>query len=322
MRRREFIAGLGGAVACPLVMRAQQRQVPLIGCLDIEVPSTHLTAAFQRGLGEQGYIDGRNVEVSFRYAGYDRVPALVEELVRRPVSLIVASGGPVTALAAKSATTRIPIVFVNGADPVKLGLVESLNRPGRNLTGVAFLVQELTAKRLALLHEIAPAITSIGLLVNSTGPQAAIDIREAETAAHALGVHLVIQSASIPSEIEAALSTLLEQHVGAVLVGGDPFLFIQREQLAASVARHKVPAIYALREHVQAGGLMSYGASIPDAYRIAGTYVGRILKGEKPADLPVQQSARLEMVLNLRTPKALDLEIPPKILALADEVIE
>jgi putative ABC transport system substrate-binding protein len=223
--------------------------------------------------------------------------------------------------------TSIPIVFLNGADPVRLGLVESLNRPGRNLTGVALLVQELIAKRLALLHEVAPAITSIGFLVNLIGPRAAIDIREAEiheaeTAAHALGVHLVIQSASNPSEIEAALSAFLEQHVGAVLVSGDPFLLNNAEQLAALVARHKVPAIYALREFVQAGGLMSYGASFSDAHRIAGTYVGRILKGEKPADLPVQQSVRIEMVLNLRTAKALDLEIPLKILALLDEVIE
>jgi putative ABC transport system substrate-binding protein len=325
MKRREFIAGLGSATAWPAVVRAQQRQVPLIGFLSAPARglfTPHHIAAFQQGLGEQGYIDGQNVEVLFRYARYDRVPALAEEFVRRPVSVIAALGGPVTALAAKSATTRIPIVFANGADPVKLGLVESLNRPGRNLTGVTLLVQEVTAKRLALLHEIAPAITSIGLLVNSTGPQAEIDIREAEAAAHALGVRLVIQSASTPSEIEAALSTLLEQHVGAVLVGGDPVLFMQREQLAVSVARHKVPAIYALREHVQAGGLMSYGASLSDALRIAGTYVGRILKGEKPADLPVQQSVRIEMVLNLRTAKALDLEIPPKILALADEVIE
>jgi putative ABC transport system substrate-binding protein len=277
---------------------------------------------FQQGLREQGYIDGQNVEVLFRAGPYDRLQARVEELVRRPVSVIVASGGPVTALAAKSATTRIPIVFVNGADPVKLGLVESLNRPGHNLTGVTFLVQELTAKRLALLLEVAPAITSIGLLVNSTGPQAMIDIREAETAAHALGVHLVIQSASISSEIEAALSTFLEQHVGAVLVNGDAFLLTHSQQLAASVARHKVPAIYSLREYVQAGGLMSYGGSFTDAHHIAGTYAGRILKGEKPAELPVQQSVRIETVLNLRTAKALDLEIPPKILALADEVIE
>jgi putative tryptophan/tyrosine transport system substrate-binding protein len=318
-RRREFIAGLGGAAAWPLVAEAQQ---PAIGFLGTGPSTTHNAAAFQQGLGEQGYIGGQNVEILFRYAPYDRLPALAEALVRRPVSVIVASGGPVAALAAKSATTRIPIVFLNGADPVKLGLVESLNRPGRNITGVAFLVQELTAKRLALLHEIAPAITSIGLLVNSTGPQAAIDIREAETAAHALGVHLVIQSASIPNEIEEALSTLLEQHVGALLVGGDAFLLTHSEQLAASVASHKVPAIYALREFVQFGGLMSYGASFSDAHRIAGTYVGRILKGEKPGDLPVQQPTRFELAINLKTAKALGLTIPPTLLALADEVIE
>jgi putative tryptophan/tyrosine transport system substrate-binding protein len=321
MRRREFIAGLGGVAGWPLAVRAEQR-TPVVGVLNAAVPPAHVAAAFQQGLGEQGDIDGQNVEVLFRNTPYDRLTALAEELVRRPVSVIVASGGPAGALAAKSATTRVPIVFANGADPVKLGLVESLNHPGRNLTGVTFLVQEVTAKRLALLHEIAPAITSIGLLVNSTGPQAAIDIREAETAAHALGVHLAIQSASIPSEIEAALSTLFEQHVGAVLVAGDGFLLSQAEQLAASLARHKVPAIYALREFVQAGGLMSYGASISDAHRIAGTYVGRILKGEKPADLPVQRAVRIEMVLSLKTAKALGLTIPPNLLAVADEVIE
>jgi putative tryptophan/tyrosine transport system substrate-binding protein len=320
MRRREFIAGISAA-ALPLAAWAQQTAMPVIGFLGYGPPLAHNATAFQQGLREQGYIDGQNVEVLFRNAP-DRLPALAAELVGRPVSVIVASGGPVAVLAAKSATTRIPIVFLNGADPVKLGLVESLNRPGRNLTGVTFLTEELTAKRLALLHEVAPAITSIGLLVNPTGTQAAIEIREAGTAAHALGVHLVVYRASVPSEIEAALSPLIDQHVGALLVGGDPFMLTHSEQLAASVARHKVPAIYALREFVQFGGLMSYGGSFSDAHRIAGTYAGRILKGEKPADLPVQQSVRIEMVINLQTAKSLGLTIPPNLLALADEVIE
>jgi len=308
-----------------MMARAQQRPLPVVGLLDVVATPAHLTAAFHRGLSEQGYVDGRDVEVLYRHAEetrYDRLPSLADELVRRRAAVIVASGGPAAALAAKSASTTIPIVFLNGVDPVKLGLVASLNRPGGNLTGVSLLVQELTAKRLELLREIVPAIASIGLLVNPTGPQAAIDTEEAETAARLLGVRLVIQNASTHPEIEAAFPTLVEQRVGALLVGGDPFLFVQRDQLAALAARYKLPAIYALREHVEAGGLMSYGASISDAYRIAGTYAGRILKGEKPADLPVQQSTRIEMVLNIKAARALGLNIPLTLQASADEVIE
>ena len=252
------------------------------------------------------------------YAG---LPALAEELVRSRVAVIFTSGGPASALAAKSATTTIPIVFANGADPVELGLVGSLNRPGGNITGVTFLIQALLAKRLELLHKIATAVASIGLLVNPTGPQAALDTGEAETAARVLGVRLVIQNASTPTEIEAAFARFNEQRVGAVLVGGKSYFFVQREQLTALAARHSVPAIYPLREYVEAGGLMSYGPSISDAYRIAGTYAGRILNGEKPAELPVQRSTRIETVVNLKTAKALGLTIPETLLATADEVI-
>jgi putative tryptophan/tyrosine transport system substrate-binding protein len=323
VKRRQFIAGLGSAAAWPVAARAQQPALRVIGVLDVITTTAHLTAAFNRGLGEQGYVDGRNVEILLRYTEtYARLPALAEELVRSPAAVIFASGGPASALAAKSATTTIPIVFAIGADPVELGLVGSFNRPGGNITGVTFLIQTLLAKRLELLHKIATPVASIGLLVNPTGPQGALDTREAETAARVLGVRLVIQKASTPTEIEAAFARFNEQRVGAVLVGGEPFFWVQREQLAALAARHSVPAIYPLREYVEAGGLMSYGPSISDAYRIAGTYAGRILNGDKPAELPVQRSTRIETVVNLKTAKALGLTVPPSILLRADEVIE
>ena len=324
MRRREFIAGLSAAV-WPIAARAQHPALPVIGFLDVTTTATaaHLTAAFDRGLGEQGYVDGRNVEILLRYTEtYAGLPALAEELVRSRVAVIFTSGGPASALAAKSATTTIPIVFANGADPVELGLVGSLNRPGGNITGVTFLIQTLLAKRLDLLHKIVTAVASIGLLVNPTGPQAALDTKEAEAAARVLGVRLVIQNASTPTEIEAAFARFNEQRVGAVVVGGESYFFVQREQLTALAARHSVPAIYPLREYVEAGGLMSYGASISDAYRIAGTYAGRILNGEKPAELPVQRSTRIETVVNLKTANALGLTIPETLLATADEVIQ
>jgi putative tryptophan/tyrosine transport system substrate-binding protein len=313
----------GAAIAWPLAARAQHPALPVIGFLDVATTAAHLTAAFNRGLGEQGYVDGRNVEILLRYAEtYAGLPALAEELVRSPAAVIFASGGPASALAAKSATTTIPIVFANGADPVELGLVGSFNRPGGNITGVTFLIQALLAKRLELLHKIATAVASIGLLVNPTGPQAALDAREAETAARALGMRLAIQNASTPTEIEAAFSRFNELRVGAVLVGGEPFFFVQREQLTALAARHSVPAIYPLREYVEAGGLMSYGVSQADAFRLGGVYVGQILKGAKPADLPVQQSTKVKLMINLKTAKALGLTIPETLLATADEVIQ
>ena len=282
------------------------------------------TAAFLRGLGEQGYVEGRNVEIlySFAQTQYDRLPMLAAELVRRPVAVIFTSGGSGVALTAKSATSTIPIVFVAGGDPVDLGLVASLNRPGGNVTGASILTAELLGKRLELLHEIVPATTLIGFLVNPTNPAVGVSNKEAETTARTLGVRLVTLNASTPSEIEAAFSALAMRRINALLVDGDPLWSVQRNRLAVLAARHAVAAIYPVREIVEAGGLVSYGASISDAYRLAGTYVGRILRGEKPSDLPVQQTVRIELVLNLKTAKALGIEIPLRVDVLADQVIE
>jgi putative ABC transport system substrate-binding protein len=284
-----------------------------------------LTAAFLRGLGEQGYVEGRNVEILYQWAEnrYDRLPMLAAVLVRRPVAVIFSGGGSGVALNAKSATSTIPIVFAaSGGDPVDLGLVASLNRPGGNVTGVSILTTELLTKRLELLREIVPATTLISFLVNPTNPAVGFSNKEAEIAARTLGVSLVTLNASTPSEIEAAFSTLAMRRISALLVDGNPLWTIQRNQLAVLAARHAVAAIYPVRDIVEAGGLVSYGASISDAYRLAGTYVGRILRGEKPSDLPVQQSVRIELVLNLKTAKALGLSFPLTLLARADEVIE
>jgi putative tryptophan/tyrosine transport system substrate-binding protein len=325
MRRREFIAGLGTAAAWPRVTSAQQRSVPVIGYLDAgsENGRAPLTAAFHRGLGEQGYIEGRNVEVLYRWAKsrYDRLPALAAELVSQRVAVVHAQATQ-SALAAKSATATIPIVFSIGTDPVSLGLVASLNRPGGNVTGVTFLAQELTAKRLELLHEIVPAATSIGVLTNPSAPTTEAELREAEIAAHILGVRLTILNATTPSEIEAAFGILVGQRVAALFMGVDTLFVEQRDRLTELMARNSMPAIYAFRDYVYAGGLMSYGPSWHDAWRVAGNYVGRILNGDKPGDLPVQQSARIETVLNLKTAKALGIQFPPNILALADAVVE
>jgi len=322
IRRREFIAGLAGTGVWPTAALAQQRVVPVIGYLTSGSERSSLVPSFHQGLGEQGYVGGRNVEVLARWANgqYDQLPALAADLVRRRVAVIFASAD--TGLVAKSATATIPIVFTSSTDPVDLGLVASLNRPGGNLTGVYFLIQTLTAKRLELLHEIVPAVASIGLLVNPTNIVVETQIGEAEAAARTLRVQLVSAKASTPSEIERAFAILGGQQIGALLVAGDALFFGQAAQFAALAARHGIPTIYPLREWVDAGGLMSYGPSISDAYRLAGNYVGRILKGDNLTDLPVQQSTRIEMVLNLKTARALGLAIPPAVLALADEVIE
>jgi putative tryptophan/tyrosine transport system substrate-binding protein len=327
MRRREFIAALGGtAVAWPLAARAQKPALPVIGYLSAgsSSPGDPAAAAFHRGLRELGYIEGRNVEIVYRWAEirYDRLPALAADLVRGRVAVIVAIGGSVTALAAKSATATIPIVFAFGADPVELGLVSSLNSPGGNVTGGFFLTRPLTPKRFQLLHEMVPAATSIGFLVNPTTPGVDADLRQAEIAARTLGARLVIVNARTPSEIEAAFAVLVEQRVDAFLAAGDLLFAAQGNQLAALAARHSVPAIYINRGIVDAGGLMSYGANAFDAFRLAGTYAGRILNGERPADLPVQQATRIEFVLNLKTAKSLGLTVPNTLLVAADEVIE
>lgn len=327
MRRREFIAGLGGAAAWPLTARTQQQlTLPVIGFLsgDSKAQAEPL-ASFRDGLGEQGYVEGGNIEILYRYAEfhYDRLTALAAELVRRRVAVIVASSpGTASALAAKSATTTIPIVFAIGIDPVKLGLVASLSRPGANITGVSFLTTDLTAKRLELLHAIVPSARPIGLLVNPTAPQTKSQRDEAEGAARILGVPFVILNASSPNEIDDAFAMIAEQRIEALLIGSDALFAGQSNQLAALAARYGVPAIYPYPEVAEAGGLISYGASIPTTFRLAGTYVGRILKGEKPADLPVQQSSHLDLVLNLKTAKALGLTVPPTLLVRADEVIE
>jgi len=315
--------GLGGAAATsafwPLAARAQQRALPVIGYLSSGSPA-YLTIAFRQGLSEQGYVEGRNVEIFFR-SGYNVLPTLAAELVRQRVALIFAETDA-GALAAKAASATIPIVFAIGGDPVELGLVASLNRPGGNITGMSFQNTELVAKQLQLLHEIVPAVTSIGYLVNPTNAtEVETRTKEAENAARILGVGLTILKASAPGEIEAAFAILAGQRIGALLVDGDPLFGTHSDQLAALAARHAMPALSS-REFVEAGGLMSYGTSIADAFRLAGTYAGRILKGEKPADLPVQLSTRFEMVLNLKTAKTLGIEVPTATLLRAKEVIE
>ena len=326
MRRREFIAGLGGAVAWPLAARAQQRALPVIGYLSglAENSFPQFEAAFRQGLGEQGYAEGQNVEILYRWAElqYDRLPVLAADLVRLRVAVIAVTIVTSAVEAAKAATTTTPIVFATGADPVELGLVARFNRPGGNATGTTFLNIMSTAKRLELLHEAVPAAMSIGVLVNPTNSVTEHELREAEMAAHLLGVRLVIANATTPGEIESAFEALIKQRVGALLLGLDALLFVRRNQIAALAAHYALPSISAWRESVEAGVLISYGSSISDAWRLAGTYAGRIIKGERPADLPVQQSTRFEMVLNLKTAKALGLSVPTATLLRADEVIE
>jgi len=326
MRRREFIAGLCGAATWPLTAEAQQPAMVVIGCLSggTESGQARFTTAFREGLAEQGYVDGRNLEILYRWAEMrnDRLPALAADLVGRRVAAIVTTGGPAAHLAAKSATATIPIVFATGSNPVELGLVASLNRPGGNITGVTFLSVALVAKRLELLHEIVPTAKSIAHLLNPTSPDLGAQMRGAEAAALALGVHLVTLNASTPSEIQAAFGTLAGQPISAFMEGADPLFTEQRDRLVALTARHALPAVHHAREIVDAGGLMSYGARFSDAWRLAGTYVGRVLKGERPSELAVQQSTRIETVLNLETAKTLGLEVPTSILLRADEVIE
>jgi putative tryptophan/tyrosine transport system substrate-binding protein len=327
VRRREFIAGLVGAAAWPVVGRAQQATLPTVGYLSGGQESNlrAFSTAFQQGLGEQGYVQGRNVEILYRWAEnrYDRLPALAADLVRhRVAAIIAAAAGTATALAAKSATTTIPIVFAIGEDPVELGLVASLSRPGGNVTGVSFLTNDLVPKRLELLHKIVPAGTLIGFLVNPAAPQTEAQMREAETTARILGARLLFLKASAPREIEAVFATLAAQGVGAFQVANGSLFFEAGPRLAALAARNRLPTVYPYRETVEAGGLMSYGANISDALRLAGTYVGRILHGERPTDLPVVLPTKFEFVINLKAAEALGLAIPETLLATADEVIQ
>jgi putative ABC transport system substrate-binding protein len=327
MKRRDFIALLGRAAAAwPLAARAQQPAVPVIGVLHTGSPggtSEPLMRAFRQGLSEAGYVEGQNLAIEYRWADgdYDRLSALAADLVGRKVDLIMANSPP-SALAAKSATSTIPIIFRSGADPVGDGLIASLARPGGNLTGVSFFVDELTAKRLELLSELVPRAGVTALLMNPSNETAERVIRDVQEAARTKGLQLHVLKASSDSEIDTAFASLVQLHAGALVVGADPFLSSRREQLVALASRHAVPSIYAYREFADAGGLISYGPSLTLAFRLVGDYAGKVLKGAKPADLPVQQPTTFELVINLKTAKALGLTVPPTMLALADEVIE
>ena len=327
MKRRQFITLLGGGAAWPLAARAQQATMPVIGYLGVssfEKSAGRSLHAFKRGLAESGYVEDRNVTIEYRWADdeYDRLPALAVELVQRGVEVLVAAGSP-AALPAKAATTVIPIVFMIGSDPVELGLVAGLNRPGGNLTGVAYLNVEVAPKRLELLHELIPTAKSIALLVNPANPVVAdAQAKELQAAISTLGLNLMLVKASNPLEMEDAFATLVRERVEALQIGVDPLFGNHVDQLVALAARHKVPTMYPWREFTAAGGLMNYGSSIPDAFRQVGVYTGQILKGAKPADLPVQRPTKLQFVLNLKAAKALGLEVPPTLLARADEVIE
>ena len=329
MRRREFITLLGGAAAMwPLAARAQQPAMPVIGFLSGQSPdnSAHLVMMFRRGLAEIGYAEGENVAIEYRWAlGHgDRLPALAADLVGRRVTVIVATagGGTPASLAAKAATTTIPIVFSSGADPVKLGLVASLNRPGGNVTGISWLTFALDGKRLGLLHQLVPKLSVLPVLLNPTFVDATRQLREIQQAAQTIGQSITTLNASNIREIDVAFETIGQMRPDALLLAADPFFHSRREQITALAAHHTIPTIYEDRDFTVAGGLMSYGASFPDAVRQVGVYAGRILKGEKPADLPVLQPTKFEMVINLKTAKALGLTIPPGVLAIADEVIE
>jgi putative ABC transport system substrate-binding protein len=326
MRRREFIALLAGAAAWPLAARAQQRAMVVVGFLSTTsaAPFAHLVSAFRRGLQQTGYVENRDFTIEFRWAEghYDQVPALAADLVRRQIAVLVTTGGETSAVAAKAATTTIPIVFNTGTDPVRLGLVASLAHPGGNATGVNIFTTELAEKRLGLLRDLVPGASSIALLLNPHFAPAVANAREAEAAARAVGKTVVIFHAASESEIDAAFGALVRGQFGALLVGSDPFFNSRREQIVALAARHRIPAIYEWREFAQAGGLMSYGTSLVEAYLQQGIYAGRILKGEKPADLPVIQLSKFELIVNLKAANALGLEVPLHLQQLADEVIE
>ena len=327
MRRREFVVLLGAAASQPLAARAQQPAMPVIGFLSGRSPNelSGAVAAFRQGLDETGYFESKNVVIEYRWAEgrYDRMPALAAELVSRQVTVIAAVGGPSSGLAAKGATATIPIVFISGADPVQDGLVASLNKPGGNATGVAPLLPAMEGKRFGLLHEVVPHAALIGVLLN---PAAASyldrETSDVQEAARVVGQQLLILRASTEEAIEAAFAIAVEQRAGGLLVAADPFFVSRREQIVALAARYAIPAIYEVREYAAAGGLMTYGINIGDAYHQVGSYVGRILKGEKPANLPVLQPTKFEFVINLKTAKALGVAIPPGLLSIADEVIE
>ena len=328
LRRREFISLLSGAAAAwPVLAPAEQRTMPLIGYLSARSPKTDvpMLAAFRRGLSESGYVEGNNVAIEFRWGGgqYDPLPELAADLVRRRVGVIVTSGGPAPALAAKAATETIPILFVTAGDPVQEGLVASLNRPGGNITGVGTFFFSLGAKQLGLMRELLPNADPFALLIDpKMASSAESQADETEAAGRAVGQRLIVLRASTEREIDAAFATLVQQRAGALLVATSPFFFTRAHYLITLAARHSLPAMYFRREFVEAGGLMSYGTNTAESYRQLGNYAGRILSGLKPADLPVIQSTKFELVINLQTTKALGLTVPPGLLAIADEVIE
>ena len=327
MKRREFITLLAGAAAAwPLAARAQQPAVPVVGILASVSPAPYagFIAAIKEGLQQTGYIEGRNVTIEYRWAEghYDRLPQQAIELVDRGVAVIILVGGGPTIAVAKAATATIPIVFVMGDDPVKSGAVTALNRPGGNATGVNLLTVAMEAKRLQLLHELVPNVAVVAIIVNPNNPQAAEQLQDLQAAARTLGVEVEVFKAGSPSDIDTAFASLVGRRAGALLVAADAFFNTRREQFVVLTARHALPAIFHFREFAAAGGLMSYGPSLTDAYRQEGIYAGRILKGEKPAEMPVQQAVKIELVINLQTARALGLTIPLPLLGRADEVIE
>lgn len=326
MKRREFIGLVGGAASLPFAARAQQPSTPVIGFLHSGSRDMFARplAAFHQGLSESGFVDGRNVAVEYRWAEnrYERLPILAADLVSRGVKVIATPGSTPAALAAKAASAEIPLVFLVGNDPVKLGLVASLNAPGANVTGISFLINQLEGKKLQVMHELMPAASTIGVLLNPGNPLVATQLNDVQSAAQTLGLKIIPLRIGSEAEIDAAFATLLEGRAGALLVTADPALTSWRDRMIALAARNAIPAIYHLREFTDAGGLISYGTSLSDGYRQVGIYVGRILKGAKAADLPVMQPTKFELVINNKTAKTLGLEIPGKLLAIADEVIE
>jgi putative tryptophan/tyrosine transport system substrate-binding protein len=326
MRRREFIIGLGGAAAAwPRAARAQRPTLPVIGWINSgSADQIHLVRAFRKGLGETGYVEGQNVAIEYRWAEghYDRLPGLAAELVRRQVALIAATGGIPSVAAAKAATTTIPIAFNSGVDPVEAGLAASLSRPGGNLTGVVTLSVEVGPKRLELLHEAVPTATIVALLVNPANPNAEALSRDIQAAGRTIGLQIHILRASTERDFDTVFATLVQLRVGGLVIGADAFFTSRSEQLAALALRHAVPTIYQFPEFAAAGGLMSYGGSLTDAFRLVGVSTGRILKGERPADLPIQQATKVELIINLKTAKSLGLTVPQLLLGRADEIIE
>jgi putative ABC transport system substrate-binding protein len=327
MKRREFITLLGGAAAAwPLAARAQRPTMPVIGFMHTASADRfpHLVAAFSKGLREVGYIEGQNVAIEYRWAEgqYDRLPKFAADLVARQVSVLAATGGDPSGLAAKSASATIPIVFEIGGDPVQLGLVVSLNRPGGNVTGTTLLSRDLALKRLELLHDLVPKATDVALLVNPTSPDADVQSRDLQTGASAVGMQVRVFQASKDSDIDTAFAAMLERSVHALVVQADPFFTNRRDRIVALANRHTIPAMYPFREFATVGGLIIYGSDIAEVFRQIGVYAGRILNGQRPADLPVLQPTKFDLVINLKTAKALGLDVPPMLLARADEVIE